>query len=170
MKKIIYLFVIIFALCNLAVFADSVSGGVSYNITSARKYLQSGQVNEIAPPKKYLLFVNGSNIEKITYSYITSDQILGRTVVYKDDSTIAYIYDGATDKLKYVDKYDNDINVYPHRGYRYDLKGKLILTSLTLSENEQYRFTPDGKLLAHAANGIIYDASGNIIGNCATAP
>lgn len=170
MKKILYLFVIIFALCNSSAFADNISGGVSYTVTSARKYVQSGQVNEIAPPKKYLVFVNGSNIEKITYSYINSDQILGRTVVYKGDSTIAYIYDGTNDKLKYIDKYDKNINVYPHRGYRYDLKGKLILTSLTISKNEQFRFTPEGKLLAHAANGIIYDENGNVIGNYATNP
>lgn len=170
MKKIFYSALIVFVLSNLAVFADSISGGVSYDTNSARKYLQSGQVNEIAQPKKHLAFVDDSNIEKMTYSYLNPDQIMARTVVYKGDTMTAYIYDGTSNKLKYVDKYDKDINIYPHRGYRYNLSGKLVLTSLTIDSNEQFRFTPDGKLLAHSQNGVIYDEKGNIIGNCATTP
>jgi len=27
-----------------------------------------------------------------------------------------------------------------------------------------FRFTPDGELIAHAINGVIYDENGNVIG------
>lgn len=170
MKKILYLSLIIFAVSNMSVFADSISGGVNYNAKTARQYVQSNQVNEIAPLKRHLVFLNGDNVEKVTFSYINPDLILARTVVYKGENTTAYIYDGTSNKLIYIDKYDKDINVYPHRGYRYNLQGKLVLTSLTIDNNEQYRFSPAGKLIAHSASGVIYDEQGNIIGQCATNP
>lgn len=167
MKKIIYL-VLILALSNLSVYADSISGGVNYTVNSARQYVQSSQVNKIDPLKSHLVFQDQGNVEKITYSYIYEDQKMAKTVVYKGESTTAYIYDGTINKLMYIDKYDKNINIYPHRGYRYNLEGKLVLTSLTIDNNEQYRFSPGGKLLAHSQNGTIYDEQGNVIGNCAT--
>ena len=51
-----------------------------------------------------------------------------------------------------------------YRGYRYDLNGTLILTSLTVSKKELFRFTPEGQLLVHSINGIIYDENGRVIG------
>lgn len=170
MRKIFYLSFIVFAICILPVFADGLSGGVTYNVKTARQYVQSSQVNEIAPIKKHLTFVNDDNILKMTYSYQDVNHMIARTVVYKGETQSAYIYDGTTNQLKYIDKYDKDVNTYPHRGYRYNLEGKLILTCLTINNNEQYRFSPDGKLLAHSANGIIYDENGKIIGMCATNP
>ena len=64
----------------------------------------------------------------------------------------------------YVEKYDRPVNEYPHRGYRYDLSGNLVLTSLTVSKNEMFRFEPDGTLVVHSINGVIYDEQGNVIG------
>lgn len=143
--------------------ATELNGGVSFNVNSAREYIQSGQANsiEISGP---LVFTNGSNVQKKVYSYNNNGDIIGITVQYKGESNKAYIY-GPTNKLIYIDKYDKPVNIYPHRGYRYNLDGKLILTSLTVSKNELFRFSPNGSLLAHSVNGIIYDENGNKIGS-----
>lgn len=161
MKKILYL-LIFFLMFTSSVFATELKGGVSFDVNSARKYLQEGQTNsiEISGPS---LFKNDNAVQKKVYSYNNSGEIIGITVQYKNESNKAYIY-GKNNNLIYIDKYDKPVNIYPHRGYRYNTNGKLILTSLTVSPNEQFRFSPDGRLIAHSVNGIIYDENRNVIG------
>lgn len=161
MKKFIYLLILFIAL-NISVFATELQGGVSFDTNSARKYLQEGQMDNIEISGPYE-FKNDSSVQKLVYSYDNYGQIIGITVQYKNNPNMAYIY-GRSNNLIYVDKYDKPVNIYPHRGYRYNLDGKLILTSLTVSKNEQFRFSPEGKLIAHSINGVIYDENGNIIG------
>lgn len=139
-----------------------IQGGVSYTVDSARDYLQDGQPDNIQISGPYTLQAN--NVEKLVYSYNNQKQIVGITVQYKGEENKAYIYNAAQ-KLIYIDKYDKPINVYPHRGYRYNLEGKLVLTSLSVSKNELFRFDPKGNLLAHSINGIIYDENGEVIGS-----
>jgi len=98
------------------------------------------------------------------YSYNNSGDVVGITVGYINEHKKAYIYD-KRGNLIYMDNYDKSVDIYPHRGYRYKMDGTLDLTTLTVSKNEQFRFTPDGRLLAHAVNGVIYDESGNVIGS-----
>ena len=166
MKKItryhILIFLVLFAnFVKNSTLAESIQGGVSFNVNSAREYLQEGQEDNIDISGPYQF--QASNTEKIVYSYNNSGQVIGITVQYINEPTKAYIYN-QTKKLIYVEKYDRPTNIYPHRGYRYDLSGKLNLTSLSISKNEHFRFSPDGKLIAHSINGIIYDEDGNIIG------
>jgi len=161
MKKLIYLF-----LCVLS-FVPSVSaleleGGVKYNVDSAREYLREAQVDniQISGPYKF----EAKNAEKVVYSYNNAGDVVGITVQYINEPTKGYIYD-KRGNLIYMDKYDKSVNIYPHRGYRYRMDGRLDLTTLSLSKKEQFRFSPSGKLLAHAVNGVIYDESGNVIGS-----
>lgn len=161
MKKVVYLFI------SLLIFAGFTSamelqGGVKYNVESAREYVQQGQQNNITIQGHSYFDKRDKSINKTVYSYNNYGDIIGITVQYKD-KPMAYIY-GADNNLKYVDKYDRDVNLYPHRGYRYNLDGQLILTSLTVSKNEQFRFDPSGKLIAHSIDGTIYDENGNVIG------
>lgn len=160
MKNIFYLLISFLVFVNFA-FATELKGGVAFDVNSAREYLQEGQVNntEIYGPYTF----NDNNVEKKVYSYNNSGNITGITVQYKGEKNKAYIYD-KNNKLIYVDKYDKSVDLYPHRGYRYNLEGKLILTSLTVSKNELFRFSPQGELIAHSINGTIYDETGNIIG------
>jgi len=161
MKKILTLFVIIFTL-SLQAQAFELNGGVAFDVATARDYLQEGQVDEIqiSGPER---FEYSRNIKNLVYSYNNQKQIIGITVQYENEPDTGYIYDSDYN-LIYIDKYDKPVNIYPHRGYRYNLEGKLILKSLTVSKKEQFRFTPNGKLLVHSVNGVIYDEEGKEIG------
>lgn len=162
MKKILF-FILTFCILHFAfcVSAVELNGGVSFDVNSAREYIQSGQTDsiEISGPVVF----SDNNVQKKVYSYNNNGDVIGITVQYKGESNKAYIY-GPNNKLIYIDKYDKPVNIYPHRGYRYNLDGKLILTSLTVSKNEMFRFSPNGNLIAHSVNGIIYDENRNIIG------
>ena len=148
-----------------AVFATGSSlkleGGVSYTVDSARDYVQEAQADNIQITGPFQF--QADNVEKTVYSYNNAGEVVGITVQYINEPTKAYIYD-RNNNLIYMDKYDKPVSVYPHRGYRYNLQGKLTLTSLTVSKNEMFRFTPDGELLVHSINGVMYDEGGMVIG------
>lgn len=156
------LFVFCFLFINCAK-ADPIQGGVSFDVNSARQYVQDGQFDnpDLSGPDYFQ--GEGKSTEKVVYSYNNAGDVVGITVQYINDNKKAYIYN-KNKQLIYIDIYDKPINVYPHRGYRYNLDKKLILTSLTVSKNELFRFDPSGKLIAHSINGIIYDENGNVIG------
>lgn len=162
MKKIIciFLFLITFA---PSVFAMAIEGGVTYNVDEAREYVNEGRPQSVDILGAYV-FRDDSTVERTVYSYNNANQVIGITVLYKKEPNKTYIYN-AQKNLIYVEQYDKPVNIYPHRGYRYDLNGNLVLTSLTVSKNEMFRFEPDGKLIAHSINGIIYDENGNVIGH-----
>lgn len=162
MKKVLTLFTCFLFASQSFVAAEVIKGGVAFDVNSAREYVQDGQDDNIEIQGPYLLQTN--NTENVVYSYNPLGKVIGITVQYKGDSTNAYIYD-AKNRLIYVDKYDKPTHVYPHRGYRYNLDGKLILTSLTVSKNEMFRFDPEGNLIAHSINGVIYDENGKVIGS-----
>lgn len=159
MKKILILLIMVF-IPNFA-FSKIIEGGVRFDVDSAREYVQDGQQNNIEIVGHATF--DSNNVSKLVYSYNNSHAIIGITVQYKGESDRAYIY-GPDNRLKYVDKYDRDVNLYPHRGYRYNLAGELVDTSLTVSRTEKFRFSPEGKLIAHSLKGIIYDENGKIIG------
>jgi len=161
MKRIVCLLIIFITFCSCTFATEIQTGGVSYDVNSAREYIQQGQVNNVNVSGPFQLEEN--NIAKTVYSYNNAGEVIGITVQYINDAKRAYIYD-KNKKLIYMEKYDKPISVYPHRGYRYNLEGKLDLTSLSVSKNEHYRFSPDGTLIAHSINGIIYDENGNTIG------
>lgn len=161
MKKIVYLFLSVLLITNSSLAAE-LKGGVSYDVKSARQYVQEGQVDTI-DVSAHPFFNQDQSVAKVVYSYNNKGDIIAATVQYKSDPTMAYIY-GRDNKLIYIDKYDRNVNLYPHRGYRYNLYGKLILKSLTVSENELFRFSPDGKLEVHSINGVMYNENGRVIG------
>lgn len=154
------LIILIFVPCSQAI---ELQGGVKYSVDSARDYIQEGLPDNVNIPEKYYQ-LQSDNVEKTVYSYNNAHEIIGITVAYINEPAKAYIYN-KNGALIYMDKYDKPVNVYPHRGYRYDLDGKLILTSLTVSKNELFRFSPNGSLLVHSVNGVIYDENGNVIGS-----
>lgn len=160
--KNIRIYVLIFLLTAGSVFATEIQGGVSFTVDSAREYVQEGQADNITV-SGHAQFENDNTVKKALYSYNNEGDVVGITVLYKNELNKAYIY-GPSKQLKYVEKYDKNVDVYPHRGYRYNLDGKLVVTSLTVSKNELFRFSPDGKLIVHSINGVIYDENGNVIG------
>ena len=160
MKKF-FLFLICITFAN-PIIAKPLEGGVKYDVKSARTYVQEG-VPSSFKAQGHLFFNYQSNIEQIVYSNNKKGQTIGITVQYEGEPQTAYIYNEYK-KLIYVDKYDKPVKIFPHRGYRYTLDGKLYLMSLSVSKTEHYRFSPDGKLIAHSKDGIIYDEKGNVIG------
>lgn len=160
-KFFVFIIFIFFVLSQQAYAEKLITGGVTYNVDEAREYV----FDDVQPFKintKYA-FERSDNVERIVYSYDNNHKIIAATVLYKTEMSKAYIYD-ANKKLIYVDIYDKNVNIFPHRGYRYNLNGKLILTSLSVSKDEHFRFDSYGNLLAHSINGIIYDENGNVIG------
>lgn len=142
-------------------FAQELQGGVSYTVDSARDYLQEGLPDGIKIPNNYYQ-PQADKVEKMVTSYNNAGEVVGVTVQYVGEPTKAYIYKKGN--LSYVEKYDKPINIYPHRGYRYNLGGQIVSTSLSVSKNELFRFDSSGKLLVHSISGIIYDENGNAIG------
>ena len=165
MKNKLNKIILLLALCHFLVAPSKATelqvGGVSYDVNSARQYVQKGQRDNVEITGPFQL--KESNVEKVVYSYNNDGEVIASTVQYINDNQNAYIYD-RNRTLVYVEKYDRPVHIYPHRGYRYRLDGTLDLTSLTVSKNECFRFSPDGKLIAHSLNGTIYDENGNIIG------
>lgn len=166
MKKMILLITTLLVFSG-AVYSQELQGGVKFNVDSARNYVQQAQTDRIKVSGPTYFLKTDKSFGKIVYSYNNSGDVIGVTVQSRENPLMAYIY-GSSNNLKYVDKYDRDINLFPHRGYRYNLDGRLILTSLTVSKYEQFRFSPGGKLLAHSIRGVIYDESGNQIGSASS--
>ena len=161
MKKIIYAFLFLVIFVPVA-FGMAIEGGVTYNVDEAREYVNEGRPCGVEILGSYI-FKNDSSVERKVYSYNNMNKLIGITVLYKKEPNKTYIY-GPNKYLMYVEQYDKPVNLYPHRGYRYDMEGNLVLTSLTVSKDELFRFEPDGKLVVHSINGIIYDEDGNVIG------
>ena len=152
---------IIFLFINSA-YATELEGGVKYDVQSARSYVQEGIPNNI-DMSAHPFFQHDQSVNKVVYSYNNEGDIIAATVQYRDEPSMAYIY-GRNNRLIYIDKYDRPVHIYPHRGYRYNMSGQLELTSLTVSEDELFRFSPEGKLLVHSINGIMYNVKGRVIG------
>lgn len=143
--------------------ATELRGEISYTVDSARDYIREGIPSGInIPPQRYSF--SAENTQRVVYSHNNSGDVIGITVQYINEDSKAYIYNGRG-KLIYVDIYDKPVYIHPHRGYRYDMEGNINLSSLTVSKDEMFRFSPDGKLIAHSINGVIYDENGNIIGS-----
>ena len=162
MKKIIITLLLLMFISGNC-FGATIEGGVKFDTQSAREYV----FQEISPFKLSAdtpyFFKRGTNIERLIYSYDNFNNIIGITVLYKNELNKAYIYN--KDKnLIYIDIYDKNTNQYPHKGYRYNLQGKLILTSLSVSKDEHYRFDYQGNLLSHTKGNIIYDENDKQIG------
>lgn len=162
MKKII-LTIVCILISNICP-AVTIDGGVKYTTQSAREYVFNDIPQFKLDANIPYFFKRGTNVERLIYSYDNYNNIIGITVQYKNELNKAYIYN--RDKnLIYIDIYDKNTNLYPHRGYRYDMRGKLILTSLSVSKDEHFRFDYKGNLIAHSINNIIYDENGNQIGH-----
>jgi hypothetical protein len=52
---------------------------------------------------------------------------------------------------------------YPFKTYKYSTDGKLVNTSLRVSEDEAFVFLKSGKLLAHWIGAYCYDEDDNAI-------
>lgn len=148
--------------CALCASAVELQGGVKYSVDSAREYIQQGFPDGVNIAENYYK-LRAKGVKASVTSYNKAGDVIGITVQYVNEPTMAYIYD-EDKKLIFVDKYDKPTDVYPHRGYRYTAEGKLFLTSLTVSPNETFRFEPEGRLVAHSVDGVTYDENGNVIG------
>lgn len=161
MKKFLICFILL--MFGSSAYSTVVEGGVKFDVNSARDYVAQGQPYEVEITQP-AVFIKNDTVERVVYSYNNYNNIIGITVLYKTELNKTYIYNSQS-RLIYVEMYDKPVTIYPHRGYRYDTNGKLILTSLTVSKNELFRFSPDGVLIAHSINGIVYDENGNVIGH-----
>lgn len=142
-------------------FATELQGGISFDVNSARQYVQQGQIDDIGPQGHLYYDGNSSNAD-IIYTYSANNVPIGFNIQYKDDLTTSYVY-GMDNRLRYIDKYDKPTNIYPHRGYRYTPDGKLYNTGLTISKYNGFIFKPNGKLRTRIVNGFCYLGNTNIL-------
>lgn len=158
MKKLLLVLVLMVV---LPAFSQELQGGVTYDVNSARAYVQDGQQSDIGQQSNLYYSSNGNDAD-IIYIYDTNGVPNAFVAQYKDDNRKAYFY-GMNNKLQYVDKYDKPPEVYPHRAYRYTTKGKLATTALMTSKNNGFVFTPKGKLTVRLVDGVGYLGNSNII-------
>jgi len=158
MKKILLITLLFFL---SPVYAEELQGGVTYDVNSARAYVQDGQISDIGQQSN-LYYSNNGSTDDIIYGYSANNVPECFTVRYNDDLTRDYIY-GMNNKLLYVIKNDRPTTEFPHRGYRYNTKGKLINTTLMTSKNNGFTFSPSGKLLGRLIGGVGYLGNTNIV-------
>lgn len=159
MKKIILILTLMLA---LPVFSQELQCGVAYDVNSARSYVQEGQESDIGQQSNlYYDGVNPKDVD-IIYEYNSNGVPISFNVLYKDDLKRDYIYK-MDNKLLYVNKYDKDVTIFPHRAYTYTPNGKLVHTSLIVSKGNCFVFLPNGKLLARVVNSVYYLGNTNIV-------
>lgn len=169
MKKVIIIFV--FFIFILPCQAETIlTGGVDYNVNSARDELLQNYKNPISRDLLKLYAYDYKNKENLTFLLKGQTDLKDRTLAYFSDNTYAVLY--FEDKLHvFYYKYDGSLlyteekerETYPYKSYKYDVTGKLVNMSLRVSKGETYIYTPGGKLIAHWINSNGYDERGNII-------
>lgn len=159
MKKLLLIIALMLA---LPAFSQELQGGVTYDVNSARAYVQEGQEDTIFVGNNfYFDGVNAKDVD-VMYVYNSNGTPNSFNVRYKDDLKRSYCY-GMNNKLIDVAKYDKDSTIYPHRVYTYAPDGKLINTSLMISKGNGFVFTPKGKLVVRIVDHTGYLGNTNII-------
>lgn len=156
------------------VFSQTISGGVTYDVDSARTEAFSDLGDGFSPDliAKHLLDRNyDSNMDALGNTLLSGNAALNDREIcrfstgtygvrYNDDPYRAYYYTPAG-KLDYVDKKSR--LQYPHKVMTYDLNGNLIGSALYVSKGEQFIFDINKNLTTHWVGNNGYDKNGKLI-------
>lgn len=156
---------------NIPAMAETIlTGGVDYNVNSARKelfqnyepYINRNLLNlhayDVQNKTNLICLLKGQTDLKDRTLAMFSDGTYA--VMYFNDRLNVYYYknDGS---LLYIEKKESEI--YPYKACKFDITGKIINKSLRVSKEETFIYTPDAKLIAHWINSNGYDERGNIV-------
>lgn len=182
LKKVFILFILFLTLSNSSVIAENttLTGSISYTVESARKIAFDGLLLKLDKsnilPYRYdennkqnqLALKKGINFKNRTIMAFSmyKNKINGYVIIYHDRPEYAYYYT-TSGYLVAVDVDDKFFDgVYPYKIGKYSaLTGKLISIALYISDDEQYAYTPNGKLKAHWVGAIGYNEKGKVIAN-----
>lgn len=169
MKKLLCLLIFMFLV--LPVQAVTLEGSVTYTVEQARE--EAFKDVEWKIPKKviikYLIDDHYSFYKKLNHvphTNVWSD----RYSTYFPKGAYAHRFFDNMDYAFYYNKRGHLTHIekglsssYPHKTYKYNLKGKLVSVSLNVSGDESFVFRPDGELMGHWKGKIGYDKDGNEI-------
>lgn len=167
-KKIILILCIFISLPSYA--ETILTGGVDYNVNSAREELLNSPVKKINPHITPQYITDKNNRENLEYFLQGNVELKDRTLAFFSDSTYAVMYNddkyhvryySNSGKLIYTEVKDG-LN-YPYKSYKFDTSGRLINMGLRVSKEETFIYSPDGKLIAHWKGQFAYDEKGNVI-------
>ncbi len=168
MRIIILILILFFAISANA--ETILTGGVDYNVNSAREELLQTPRNNINPELVVQNLKDKYYNENINYALQGNVDLKDRVLAFFSDSTYAVMYNDDKYHVWYYSKDGNLIYTegkdnldYPYKSYKYTPSGKLVNMSLRASKEETFIYSPDGKLLAHWLKSNAYDEHGNII-------
>lgn len=180
MKKIVFNFLFIFVCLfsfNLQAHAEDLvlQGSVLYTVESARKLAFEGLPLKL--DRKLLepywsdeknkenrdAIKNATQPEGRTVMAFSSKFVKGYSIVYDNKPEYAFYYTkgGILAAVDFDPAFDKD--TYPYKVGKYNAFGRLVSVGLYISEDEQYSYSKDGKLLAHWVGNIGYNANGKEI-------
>lgn len=164
-------FVILIMLIMLPCSAETfLTGGVDYNVNSARKELLNTPVQKINAELVSQNIIDKKNKENLNYALQGNINLKDRTLAFFSDATYAVLYNKdkyhvwyykQNGNLAYIEE-RNSLN-YPYKSYKYTVSGILVNMGLRISKEETFIYNPQGKLIAHWLGTNAYDENGNII-------
>lgn len=170
MKNFIIFLAVILGLSLCANAQNLITGGVNYNVNSARQELLQNKPNKLNPQLVSMHISDEHHKQNLNNILKGQLELQDRTlanfsdgtygVIYKDDLLHVWYYD-ASGTLTYIE--EKDSLIYPYKSYKYNLSGKLVNMGLRVSKGETFIYNPEGKLIAHWVNSNGYDENGNII-------
>ena len=168
MRKILLIFIMLIALpCCAETF---LTGGINYNVDSARQELFNSPVKKLNPELVAQYLSDKNYNENIGYILQGNVNLQDRTLAFFSDSTYAILYNddkyhvwyyGKDGKLIYMEERDG-LN-YPYKSYKYTNAGVLVNMGLRVSKEETFIYNPQGKLIAHWLGTNAYDETGNVV-------
>ena len=170
MKKTLFLILFIIITSFAPVFSTMITGGVEYNLNSAREEVLN---SDIKPYDKKLTITNLVDVKhNENHKYLLNGQteLKDRILAKFSDNSYAIIFKFTPLEVLYYSpdgilthietKTSKD---FPNRAYKYSSRGKLVNMTLNVSKEEAYIFTPDGKLIAHWEGEKCFDEFGKVI-------
>ena len=146
------------------------TGGVDYNVNSARKELLKVPAKKLNPELVLQNITDKNNKENLSYALQGNVNLKDRTLAFFSDATYAVLYN--EDKY-HVWYYNQDGNLaymeertdlsYPYKSYKYTVSGVLVNMGMRVSKEETFIYNPQGRLIAHWLGTNAYDENGNII-------
>lgn len=167
MKKIILLFILLFA---LPACGEILTGEVKYTVDDARIELRQNRPSTT----DYLInqnnFVDKDHVENYSALLKGQTKLNDRTMAIFSDGSYALNYKNDLAHVWYYDKDGLLISAeertsfdYPYKSYKYTPDGELINMGLRVSEKETFIFSPLGQLLGHWIDEKCYDENGNVV-------
>ncbi|MBO5385479.1 hypothetical protein J6A64_04110 [bacterium] len=165
-----FLILVLILFFAVPVSAKIITGGVEVSVEQAREEIFSNSTPNLDFGLIRAKFFDNNRLENTTTLLKGITELKDRTLAKFSDGSYGVIYkDNPTDVFYYSSDgvliyYDKKTSLtFPYKTYKYTPLGKLVNTSLRVSDEESFIFEKSGKLLAHWVGENCYDENNNII-------